>query len=102
MRIGQAGDRWSLARAFAAMLLGGGVLGAVGYLFDLVVGPLIGMGGWWTVFFTGGLIVGVMRQGVREFAVPLPAERKAVAAELRAREARSVPGSAPTEPAQPD
>ena len=72
---------------FAAMVVGAVVLGAVGYLFDLVVGPLIGMSGWWTVFFSGGLIVGATLQGVREFAVPLPAERAAVAAELRAREA---------------
>ena len=88
MRIGQPGDRLSLARVFAAMLVGAVALGAVGYLFDLVVGPLIGMHGWWTVFCSGGLIAGAVLQGVREFAVPLPAEREAVAAELRAREAR--------------
>ena len=87
MRIGQPGDRLGLARVFAAMLLGAAILGVVGYLFDLVVGPLIGMHGWWTVFCTGGLILGAMLQGVREFAVPLPAEREAVAAELRARDA---------------
>ncbi len=85
MRIGQPGDRLSLARVFAAMLLGAVVLGAVGYLFDVVVGPLIGMHGWCTVFCTGGLILGAMLQGVREYAIPLPAEREVVAEELRAR-----------------
>ena len=83
---------------FAAMALGGVVLGAVGYLFDLAVGPLIGMDGWWTVFFTGGLILGPMLQGVREFAMPLPAEREMVAAEARAREAVAEPASAEPSP----
>ena len=87
MRLGQPGDRLSLARVFAAMLAGGVALGALGYLFDLAIGPLIAMDGWWTVFLTGGLIVGAVVQGVREFAVPLPAEREAVAAEARGREA---------------
>ena len=72
----------------AAMVGGGLIFGAVGYAFDLVVGPLIGMNGWWTVFFNGGLIVGAMLQGVREFAIPLPAERAALAAEGRAHAAR--------------
>ncbi|MDP8923643.1 MAG: hypothetical protein M3O34_12280 [Chloroflexota bacterium] len=85
MPIGQPGDRFSLARVFVAMVLGGVVLGAAGYLFDLVVGRLIGMGGWWTVFFHGGLIVGAAAQGLREFATPRPAEREALAAEARAR-----------------
>ncbi len=70
---------------FAATVAGAVVLGAVGYLFDLVVGPLIDMHGWWTVFFSGGLILGAILQGVREYAIPLPAEREVVAEELRAR-----------------
>ena len=86
---------------FAAMVGGGVALGAAGYLFDLVVGPLIGMDGWWTVFFTGGLIVGAVLQGVREFAVPLPAEREAVAAEVRAREAAASPASPDADSATP-
>ena len=101
MRIGQPGDRWSLARVFAALLLGGAILGALGYLFDLVVGPLIGMSGWWTVFFTGGLIVGAMLQGVREFAVPLPAERGAVATEVRARDAAAESQPSPSDTPSP-
>ena len=93
MRIGQPGDRWSLARVFAALLIGGVVLGAVGYLFDLAIGPLIGMSGWWTVFFSGGLIAGATAQCVREFATPMPAERAAVAAEARALEAAAPPAT---------
>ena len=96
MRIGQPGGRWSLARVFAAMVGGGVVLGAIGYLFDLVVGPMIDMGGWWTVFFSGGLIAGAMLQTVREFVLPLPAERELVAAEARARDADAESASAPT------
>jgi hypothetical protein len=87
MKIGQPGDRLSLARVFAAMVGGALLLGAVSYLFDLAIGPAIGMTGWWTVFAHGGLILGAMLQAVREFATPQPAERRAVAAELRAREA---------------
>jgi len=86
VKIGQPGDRLSLARVFAAMLVGGVVLGVVGYLFDLVVSPAINMGGWWTVFASGGVIFGAMMQGVREYAVPQPAERAALAAEAQVRE----------------
>jgi len=86
VKLGQPGDRLSLARVFAAMLVGGLLLGLVGYLFDLVIGPLIGMSGWWTVFGSGGIILGAAIQVNREFAVPAPAERAAVAVRLRARE----------------
>ena len=91
MKVGQPGDRWSLARVVAAMVVGGILLGAVGYVFDLVVGPAIGQGGWWTVFFHGGLIAGATAQAVREFATPTPAEREAVAAEARASAADATP-----------
>lgn len=70
--IGRPGDRWSLARVFGALLVGavgGGVLGYV--LVDVLIGPLINQGGWWTVFASGGAIVGTTLQGVREFARPL-------------------------------
>ncbi|MBA2446548.1 MAG: hypothetical protein H0V51_00820 [Chloroflexi bacterium] len=70
--MGQPGDRWSLARVYGALVMGavgGGVLGYV--LIDLLFGPLIGQGGWWTVFASGGAIVGLTLQGVREFAKPL-------------------------------
>ncbi|MCC6174374.1 MAG: hypothetical protein IT305_03630 [Chloroflexi bacterium] len=84
MNIGEAGDRWSLARVVVAALAVGVVLGALGYVFDLVAGPTIGMSGWWTVCFFGGIILGAAKQGVREFAVPRPEERAALAAEARA------------------
>jgi hypothetical protein len=87
MKIGEAGDSLSLVRVIAAMIVGGAALAGIGYLFDLVVGPTINMSGWWTVFCTGGIILGGMIQAAREFAVPRPAERRAVAAEARAREA---------------
>jgi hypothetical protein len=87
MKIGEAGDSLSLVRVFAAMLIAAAALAGIGYLFDLVVGPAIGMSGWWTVFCTGGLILGGMVQATREFAVPQPAERRALAAEARARRA---------------
>jgi hypothetical protein len=45
------------------------------------------MSGWWTVFGSGGIILGGMLQAAREFAVPQPAERRALAAERRARRA---------------
>ena len=86
MKIGQPGDRLSLARVFAAMLVGGVVLGVVGFFFDLVVSPAINMGGWWTVFASSGVILGAMMQVVREYAVPQPAEQAALAAEAQARE----------------
>lgn len=92
VKIGEPGDSLSLARVFGAMLAGGVLLGLLGYIFDLVIGPAISMSGWWTVFATGGFILGAMIQAVREFAVPPPAEREAVAARLRARE------EAPSEP----
>jgi hypothetical protein len=86
MKIGRAGDRLSLARVFGVMLAAGIVLGIVGYLFDLIVGPSISMRGWWTVFASGGIIIGAMVQAAREFAVPQPAERRALEAEARLRE----------------
>ena len=86
MKIGRAGDRLSLARVFGVMLAAGIVLGIVGYLFDLIVGPTISMRGWWTVFASGGIIIGAMVQCAREFAVPQPAERRALEAEARLRE----------------
>ena len=81
MKIGGAGDRLSLVRVIAAMVVAGAALAGIGYLFDLIVGPAIGMSGWWTVFGTGGIILGGMLQAVREFAVPAPAEPRALAAE---------------------
>jgi hypothetical protein len=69
---GQPGDRWSLARVYAALVVGAVVGGALGYvLVDLLIGPLIEQSGWWTVFAFGGAIVGATLQGVREFAKPL-------------------------------
>jgi hypothetical protein len=91
MKFGEAGDSLSLARVIAAMIVAGAALGAVGYLFDLVVGPAINMRGWWVVFFTGGIILGGMLQAVREFAVPGPAEQRALAAEARARASAEPP-----------
>lgn len=85
MKIGEPGDSLSLARVIAAMIVGGAALSGIGYLFDLIVGPAIGMSGWWTVFGTGGFILGGMIQATREFAVPQPEERRALAAEARAR-----------------
>ncbi len=102
MRIGTPGDRWSLARVFGAMVAGGALLGAVGYLFDLAIGPSIDMGGWWTVFFHGGVIVGAMAQAVREFATPSPAERAMLAREaddrVEAEQAAESAASAPDAP----
>lgn len=86
MKIGEPGDSLSLVRVIGAMVVGAVALAGIGYLFDLIVGPAIGMGGWWTVFCTGGFILGGMIQAAREFTVPQPAERQAVAAEARARE----------------
>jgi hypothetical protein len=91
MKIGRAGDRLSLARVFGVMLAAGVGLGIVGYLFDLIVGPSIGMNGWWTVFGSGGIIIGAMVQAAREFAVPQPAERRALEAEARLREEAAGP-----------
>jgi hypothetical protein len=92
VKLGEPGDGLSLARVFGAIVVGGVVLGLVGYIFDLVVGPAIAMGGWWTVFGAGGVILGAMIQAAREFAVPAPAEHEAVARAVRARE----------EPPEPD
>jgi hypothetical protein len=86
MKIGEAGDSLSLARVFAAMIVGGAALAGIGYLFDLIVGPSIAMSGWWTVFCTGGIILGGMLQASREFTVPQPAERREVRARVQARE----------------
>ena len=95
MKIGEAGDSLSLVRVIGAMLVGCAALSGIGYLFDLIVGPAIGMSGWWTVFGTGGFILGGMIQATREFAVPQPAERAAVAAEARARDLADAQRAAP-------
>lgn len=87
MKIGEAGDGLSLARVVLAMAAGAIVFGAAGTLFDRAVGPMIAMNGWWTVFASGGFILGGMVQAAREWSVPQPAERRAVAARVRAREA---------------
>ena len=86
MKIGEAGDSLSLVRVIAAMVIASAALAGIGYLFDLIVGPTIGMSGWWTVFCTGGFILGGMIQATREFAVPQPAERRAIATAIQARE----------------
>ena len=102
MKIGEAGDSLSLARVIGAMVVGAVALAGIGYLFDLIVGPAIGMSGWWTVFCTGGIILGGMVQAAREFAVPQPAERRALAAEARARaqaEAADTPPATESTPA---
>jgi hypothetical protein len=80
---------------FGVMLAAGILLGLVGYLFDLAVGPTIGMGGWWTVFGSGGIILGAMIQVAREYAVPQPAERRALKAGLQEREQAASPPLAP-------
>jgi hypothetical protein len=106
MKIGEPGDSLSLVRVIGAMVVGAVALAGIGYLFDLIVGPAIGMSGWWTVFCTGGFILGGMIQAAREFTVPQPAERQAVAAEARAgeqAEARSAtPASDTSEDASAD
>src|SRR3954465_9422048 len=96
MKIGEAGDSLSLVRVLAAMIVGGAALAGIGYLFDLIVGPSISMSGWGTVFASGGIILGGMIQATREFAVPQPAERRALAAERRAR-AQAAAASAPAD-----
>ena len=69
--LGQPGDRWSLARVYLALLIGAVVGGLLGYVVvDLVVGPLIGQSGWWTVTGSGGATAGLTAQAVREFATP--------------------------------
>ena len=95
MKIGEPGDSLSLVRVIGAMVVAGAALAGIGYLFDLIVGPSIGMSGWWTVFGTGGIILGGMLQATREFAVPQPAERRALAAEARAREQAEARSAAP-------
>ena len=87
MKIGVAGDGLSLARVIIAMVVGAVVLGVAGYLFDRAIGPMIAMSGWWTVTGSLGFILGGMFQAAREWAVPQPVERRAVAARLREREA---------------
>jgi small-conductance mechanosensitive channel len=94
MKIGEAGDSLSLARVILAMAVGAIVFGVAGTLFDRFVGPYIAMNGWWTVFAAGGLILGGMVQAAREWAVPRPAERRAVAARVRAREAAEAEAAA--------
>ena len=70
-RFGTPGDRLSLLRVFAAALVATLAFGVLGYLFDLVIGPLIGQYGWWTVTGLGGTIVGATAQAVREFGTPI-------------------------------
>jgi hypothetical protein len=67
---GEPGDRWALARVYGAMLAAAVVGGALGYVVDLVIGPLVEQSGWWVVFGLGGGIAGATLQGVREFATP--------------------------------
>jgi hypothetical protein len=95
MKIGQPGDSLSLVRVLAAMVVCGAALAGLGYLFDLIVGPAISMSGWWTVFGSGGVILGGMIQATREFAVPQVPERRALAAEARARAASEAPSETP-------
>ena len=70
-RFGTPGDRLSLLRVFAAALVATLACGVLGYLFDLVIGPLIDQHGWWTVTGLGGTIVGATAQAVREFGTPI-------------------------------
>ncbi|HYU21083.1 MAG TPA: hypothetical protein VEQ11_20530 [Chloroflexota bacterium] len=67
---GEPGDRWSLPRVYAAMLVGALLGGALGYLLDLVIGPLVSQSGWWLVVGFGGGIAAAAAQCVREFATP--------------------------------
>ena len=102
MNIGVAGDGLSLARVIIAMVVGTVVLGVAGYLFDRAIGPMIAMSGWWTVTGSLGFILGGMFQAAREWAVPQPAERRAVAARLREREREAAEATVPTTtPASP-
>jgi hypothetical protein len=80
------------------MVVFGAALAGLGYLFDLIVGPAIGMSGWWTVFGPGGFILGGLIQATREFAVPQPAERRALAAEARAKRAAEAAQAEPMAP----
>src|SRR3954469_17524850 len=113
MKIGTAGDGLSLVRVLAAMVVCAAALAGLGYLFDLIIGPAISMSGWWTVFGAGGFILGGLVQAAREFAVPQPFERRALAAEARARRATEAaesaeatgsadPASSPAESPTPD
>ena len=70
--LGYPGDRWSLARVYAAMLLGAAVGAALGYVVDLVIGSLLDQGGWWIVFAFGGATVGTTAEAVREFGPARP------------------------------
>jgi hypothetical protein len=97
MKIGVAGDGLSLARVIIAMVVGAVVLGVAGYLFDRAIGPMIAMNGWWTVTGSLGFILGGMFQAAREWAVPQPAERRAVAARIREREAAAAQAEAEAE-----
>ncbi|MCC7368271.1 MAG: hypothetical protein IT306_07610 [Chloroflexi bacterium] len=102
MKIGDAGDSLSLVRVILAMLVGGLVLGVVGYGFDRAIGPMIAMNGWWTVFASGGFILGGMLQAAREFGDPQPAERRVMAARTRAREAAESAAEKASEPSKAD
>jgi len=55
---------------YAAILIAAAVGAAVGFAIDLTLGRLTNQSGWWTVTMFGGAIVGIMAQGVREFARP--------------------------------
>lgn len=68
--MGEPGDRWSLARVYAAMLIAAAIGAGIGLVVDLTIGRLTNESGWWTVTAFGGAIVGIMAQGVREFARP--------------------------------
>jgi hypothetical protein len=69
---GSPADALSFPRVLLAGILYSIALGALGYVFDVAVGPLIGMWGWWNVAWFGGLILGITRQCVREYARPVP------------------------------
>ncbi|MFN8524451.1 MAG: hypothetical protein U0821_15230 [Chloroflexota bacterium] len=71
LNLGQPNDALSFPRVLAAGLLVAVVLGLAGWVFDLVIGPLIGMSGWWTVTGAGGFIYGITLQSVREYAAPI-------------------------------
>ena len=68
---GEPGDGWSLPRVYGALMVGAVIGGALGYVVDLVIGPLVQQSGWWVVFGLGGAIAGTTLQAVREFARPL-------------------------------
>ena len=83
---GTPGDRWSLARVLGAMVLGAIAGGVLGFVVDLVIGPLVSQSGWWVVLGMAGVIAGGTAEAVREFARPLggpeyPSDRGRVAQE---------------------